>query len=242
MVVRLTGFICDRMEAETITDCRPQECFSCFRLSEDNWIPGMQPGDGKRFFQYVQKDILQAKTSGTWSARPGQPGPLRDKKLISPFWDPNSMCASHGCKAHLKECCEALRITQQSFEFNAFQDVPFFDIYQHIGYDSLHGGPLGVWPHLVKASLYTYKQHLLRWLALDGTPIISEKQWQLVLTRIQDRLLQAGSECKATSVSPFLSEVGKRADDDNDNPGRSSHSDPRQCARLSLRHQATHVD
>ncbi len=88
MVVRLAGFICDRMEAETITDCRPQECFSCFRLSEDNWIPGMQPGDGKRFFQDVQKDILQAKTSGTWSARPGQPGPRRAKKLTRTLLGP----------------------------------------------------------------------------------------------------------------------------------------------------------
>ena len=219
-VLRLAGYICDRMEAETICDCRSQMCFNCFRAVNQNWIPGKQPGDGQRFFSEVQTDITQAKSTGTWTQRPGVAAPKRP--IPKPFWDPATLGPKPKCKRHLEEACKALRITQQSFDDNAFSVVPYFDLYQQIGYDSLHGGPLGVWPHLVKATLYTYKQHLFRWTDADGVCILGEAHWQAVLVRIQNRLAAIGVDCRSTTVSPFLTEMAKRADADTENPGKSS--------------------
>lgn len=168
----------------------------------------------------VLKDIAQAKREGSWSGREGQAGPSDLK--TRPFWCERTKGALQGRKEALKECCDALRITPQSFLYNAFHEIPYFDVYQQIFYESMHGGALGNWVHLLRAIMYTYKKHLQRWTDAQGKAIISQSQWDGVLKRLQQRLLDISADSPALSVSPFLSEVGTRVDSQNDKPGKTS--------------------
>ena len=221
-VVRLAGYICDRPEAEVIADAPNQTCFHCFRKQEDNWKPGLRQEDGRRYAQDIVRDVEQAKKQGTWSERDGQPGRSGDPEKHGQFWCPETLKARPSCKVHLQECCDALRISPQTFHFNAFHELPFFDVYQQLFYESMHGGALGIWVHLLRAVLYSLKKHLQWWTDQQGKSIITAAQWDGVLNRIQSRLSSVGEHCKALSISPYLSEVGTRMDGQNDQPGKTS--------------------
>ena len=223
-VTRLATHICDRKEAEMLVDVPTQTCFWCGRLRCDNWIPGLRRKDARRYLVNVKNDIQQAKDTGTWPARPGQEGGP-DPSAAKIFWCEETQGPLIRCKAALDACCKDLRVTQQSFLGNAYHNIPFFDPYQQLFYETLHNGPLGVWPHLFKAAIYTLKMHLLRWTGhdRDNLPIITPSKWEAVLERLDDRLVRIGQNCKNLAASTyFLRGVGKRMDAANENPGKNT--------------------
>ncbi len=222
VVVRIASYIADRPEAQDCCDCPHQVCFKCARPRHELWKAGVLATDAPRMKYDVLTDIATAKTLGTWRALPGQPGPSSTNPR--PLWDTVRKQALPDCKLRLKECCKALRVTEQSFICNALFNIPFFDPLQQTFVEPLHVLDLGIWVDLVFSSIWTIKMSLQRWLKDDGvTPIISAERWKNgPLARISSRLQEIGRHCPGLRVNEWLSEVGARADYFNENPAKSS--------------------
>ncbi len=142
VVCRLAAYVMDRMEAEAIVGCTSQTCFRCTRARKELWRPGKLPTDVPRWQWHVEADIQAAKTHGTWPARPGQAGAdAQVRQDPRPLWSAATLSASDQCKERFKTCCGDLRVTPQTFEYNALFEVPFFDSYQQVRFSNFTVGP-----------------------------------------------------------------------------------------------------
>ena len=68
----------------------------------------------------------------------------------------------------------------------------------------MHNAGLGSWRAHVEQVMYTYNCHLLRWLDVEGSPIIGSAQREQVWQRLSERLKNAGAHTPTLLVSDWI--------------------------------------
>ena len=190
-----------------------QDCSRCDRLRRHYGLPNTRRGDGTRIQSQLSELIQTAKDTGDWPGAADQWGKTHQGPYkATVFWDSPHMRPMTGQGVRFQMCLEALKVTPAAFSGNPLMNLPGLDLCHAQSPDTLHVLDIGIFTHLIDATIQLFRDIVGRWVDKDGKPITTTKEWNSLMKDLSRRLFSFGTLTHELHLTHWLSRAFERAD------------------------------